>query len=349
MEWNGQFIKNGEIFMDTTNERQASVVKQENTIVVEPMVEPIQVENKAQQLHTLIEKFISSQDLKTKSRIAYTNALKQFFEWFVRMGIANPTREDILLYKNSLISQKLSFLTISNYIVVVRRFFEWAEGMKFYPNIAKGVKGAKSPKGFRKDPLSLEQLSELFKSIDRTSTLGKRDYAILKLMLGTGLRTIEVSRADAGDMRQDGEKTLLYIQGKGRDVKDDFVVLVPEVQKPLMEYLSTRDSIKEKDPLFVSISDSNMGERLASQRISKIVKKHLREVGINNCRLTAHSLRHTAITLCLLGGGTIQEAKTLARHSSIDTTLNYAHNIERMNQPPEEHLRKFLLDDQESG
>ena len=61
-----------------------------------------------------------------------------------------------------------------------------------------------------------------------------------------------------------------------------------------------------------------------------------------NGRLTAHSLRHTASTLSLQGGATIQEAQALGRHASIDTTMLYAHNIERIAQAPERKIAELL-------
>ena len=63
---------------------------------------------------------------------------------------------------------------------------------------------------------------------------------------------------------------------------------------------------------------------------------------LDSSRLTAHSLRHTAVTLALMGGATIQEARLLARHSSINTTLIYAHNINRVAQAPERKIDALL-------
>ena len=89
----------------------------------------------------LIERFLASQDIKPTSKQAYRRALRPFFRWLTQEGIRSPNREDILAYKRALEAQGRSSFTMSSYLVVVRRFFEWAEGMKLYPNIAKGVKG----------------------------------------------------------------------------------------------------------------------------------------------------------------------------------------------------------------
>jgi len=294
------------------------------------------------ELRTYLDQFFLSLDVKDSTKKAYRKSLKRFIEWITEKGMVTPTREDILAYKSHLRAQGLSSLTLSSYIVAVRRFFEWAEGMKLYPNIAKGIKGAKRAKGFRKDSLTVAQVKKLLSNIDRSSSQGKRDYAMLNLITRTGLRTIEVIMANTGDIRQKGGEAVLWIQGKGRDAKDDFVLLTEETLNPIMEYLQTRGKVKDTEPLFSSLSDRNKGKRLTTRSIRRVVKKYLRDIGLDSGRLTAHSLRHTAITLSLQGGATIQEAQALGRHADINTTLIYAHNINRIAQAPERKIDAIL-------
>jgi len=296
------------------------------------------------ELRTYLDQFFLSLDVKDSTKKAYRKSLKRFIEWITEKGMVTPTREDILAYKSHLRAQGLSSLTLSSYIVAVRRFFEWAEGMKLYPNIAKGIKGAKRAKGFRKDSLTVAQVKKLLSNIDRSSSQGKRDYAMLNLITRTGLRTIEVIMANTGDIRQKGGEAVLWIQGKGRDAKDDFVLLTEETLNPIREYLQTRGKTKDTEPLFSSLSDRNKGKRLTTRSIRRVVKKYLRDIGLDSERLTAHSLRHTAITLSLLGGATIQEAKVLGRHADINTTLIYAHNIDRIAQAPERKVDAILAE-----
>lgn len=295
-------------------------------------------------LDTLTDRFILSQDIKETTKGTYRRSLKRFLEWLTGEGIQNPTRDDILAYKGYLQTQGLSSLTLSTYMVVVRRFFEWTEGMKLYPNIAKGIKGAKRSRGFRKECLTINQVKELLNNIDRSNPQGKRNYAMLNLMVRTGLRTIEIIRADIEDIRQESGEAVLWIQGKGRDSKDEFVLLTEKTLKPIRDFINTRGAVKDLEPLFPSLSDRNKGKRLTTQSISKITKKSLRGIGLNSDRLTAHSLRHTAITLSLKGGATIQEARTLGRHADINTTLIYAHNIDRIEQAPERKIDAILAE-----
>jgi len=297
---------------------------------------------KKPEIESFIEDFLLAQDVSPSSRESYRKGLKRLLEWLKGQGVTNPSRETILSYKESLINEGLSSFSISAYIVAVRKFFNWLEATRGLPNIAKGIKGAKRVRGFRKDPLTIEQVRELLDSIDKSSIRGLRDYALINLLIRTGLRTIEIIRANVDDIRQEGGEALFYIQGKGRDEKDEFVLLTGETLKPIYEYLKARRSAKAGEPLFSSLSNRNSGERLTTRTVRRIVKQRLRTIGIESDRLTAHSLRHTAITLSLKAGATIQEAQALARHTNINTTLIYAQNIDRIKQAPERKIDALI-------
>lgn len=293
-------------------------------------------------LELLTDRFIASQDVGGSSKDTYRKTLRQFILWSKECQIINPEREDILSYKEYLKEKDLSALTLSSYLVAVRKFFEWTEGIKLYPNIAKGIKGSKQSRNFKKDPLTIEQVRELFSSVDRSDIKGLRDFAIINLLVRTGLRTIEVIRADIEDIRQESGEAVLWVRGKGRDSKDEFVLLTESTLRPIKEYLNIRNTRGGKKPLFASLSDRNRGGRLTTRSISRTVKNSLLKIGLNDSRLTAHSLRHTAITLALKGGATIQEAQALGRHANINTTLIYCHNINRVAQAPEKKIDLIL-------
>ncbi len=294
------------------------------------------------ELESFIAEFLRAQDVRESSRETYRKGLKRFLSWLQSRGVTSPTRETLLEYKDALRDAGLSPLSVSSYVVTVRKFFTWLETTRGLPNIARGIKGARRTRGFRKDPLTLPQVKELLGSIDRREILGLRDHALITLLTTTGLRTIEAIRADVEDIRQEGGEALLWIQGKGRDTKDEPAVLPAETLKPLYEYLAARGAAKKDAPLFTSLSNRNGGGRLNTRTLRRIIKERLRAIGIDSDRLTAHSLRHTAITLSLKGGATIQEAQALARHANINTTLIYSHNIDRIKQAPERLIAAML-------
>lgn len=289
-------------------------------------------------MYSLVDKFINAQDVKQSSKDTYHKALRRFIGWLKREDIHNPTREDILAYKEFLQAQKQSSFTISGYMTVVRKLFEYLESTIGYQNVAKGIKGAKRSKGFRKDALTVEQIRELLAHIDCSTIRGKRDYALLNLMLRTGLRTIELIRADVGDIRQQSGEAVLWIHGKGRDSKDEFVLLTQDTLKPTYEYLHARGKVDDSDPLFVSVSDRNKNKRLTTRSIRRIVKQHLRGINLDSDRLTAHSFRHTFATIALMNGAPLLQVKEAMRHNSVETTLIYTHSLDRVSNGAERYI-----------
>lgn len=294
-------------------------------------------------LEELVSRFLEAQDLAPSSKATYSRQLKRFTSWLRDTGRATRlgqlSREDVLAYKQSLQDSGLSSYTVSGYLVTVRKLFAWLEAEKVYPNIARDIKGLKKARGFRKDCLTPAQIRESLASIDRSTPDGLRDFALLNLLVRTGLRVIEIARAEVGDIRQESSEAVLWIQGKGRDSKDDFVLLVEDTLKPLRAYLSSRGKLPDEAPLFTSVSDRNTGQALTTRSISRIVKEAFRAVGLDSKRLTAHSLRHTAITLSIKGGASLQQAQAMARHSDPKTTMIYFHNLSRLQAGAERFIK----------
>ena len=275
--------------------------------------------------NNMFERFISYLDAKPKTIETYTKSLRAFYKWVMESGITNPTFEDVKAYRDYLLTEYKP-ATVQAYIFVVRRFFQWSEQAGLYPNVAGKLKGATITREPKKDYLTSSQVKTILSNITNI-----RDKAIVALMVSCGLRDIEVSRANVEDMRTLGDNTVLYLQGKGRDERNEFVIIPQPVEQAIRDYLKSRGSVNGSDPLFTSESNNSKGKRMTTRAISGIVKNTLIAAGFDSDRLTAHSLRHTAVTLALLNGANVQEAQQFARHKSINTTLIYAHNLEKQN------------------
>lgn len=288
------------------------------------------------------KKFIDYVDGSEKTVQTYTRNLKQFFKYLYENGIQEPKRDDVLAYRNELLKSKKAS-TVQNYLTVVKIFFSWCENENIYPNISKNLKGVKISKSHKKDNLTTWQVKEILKDIDQSTPQGIRDYAILSLLFTTGMRTIEVARAKLSDLSTIGNTPILYIQGKGRTDKTDYVKLQPQVEKAIRNTLKSRDVESMEEPLFTSFSNRNVKNHLSTRSISKIVKEAFIKAGFDNERLTAHSTRHTAITIALEAGRSIQEVQQFARHTNINTTLIYAHNLERANNQCEASIGQAIF------
>ena len=288
----------------------------------------------AANLDQLIESFLLAQDVGITSKVVYRRALKRFKEFLslreAAGGVGYLTKTDIVQYKSHLLAEGLSPRTGNLYLTSVRQFFKYLESNRIYPDVSTGLKGFKRSYGFNRDPLTLQQARDLLASIDTTSIIGMRDFAMINLMLRTGLRTMEVVGSDVGDIRQTSNATLLYVRSKGKDAKDDFVVLTREAYEPIARYLAARQCTDPRAALFVSHSTSNSGDRLTTQSLRLVVKKRLTDIGVFSSRISAHSLRHTFATMALANGATIEQVRDTLRHANIATTQIYVHTTDRI-------------------
>ena len=277
----------------------------------------------------LFTRFIAYLDATPKTIETYTKAIRQLFNYFSLNGIRRPQREDIIAFKEELKASGHKPTTIQNYITATKLFFSWASQGGYYPNITDHLKGVRLSREHKKDYLTSRQVKEVLGSIERDTLQGLRDYAMLTLMVTGGLRDIEVSRANVGDLRAAGDNTVLYVQGKGRQEKAEYIKISPQVEKVIRAYLTARENAGEGEPLFTSLSNNSRGGRLSTRSISGVVKSRLKGAGYNSERLTAHSLRHTAVTLSLLAGKDITEVQQFARHANINTTMIYNHSLDK--------------------
>ncbi|MCP4153566.1 MAG: tyrosine-type recombinase/integrase [bacterium] len=272
-------------------------------------------------------RFIADRDVGTESKRAYECNIYLFFDWVKDTGrrIIEMERADIIEYKEDMKAAGLAANSINSYLTVVKLFFEWAEGLKIYPNISAGIKGLKVAKGHKKLPLSVKEVKKMLKAIDKSTVVGLRDYALINLLLRAGLRTIEATRINVGDIKDFNGTYVVYVHGKGRTEKDEFVVLTPKALKPIKEYLKTRGRTKQGEPLFISYGRGarNKGNRLSRRTIRHIGKEALRKIGIDNEKVTTHSFRHTAAVIMLQKSGSLHTTQLFLRHSDPSTTQNY--------------------------
>jgi integrase/recombinase XerC len=115
------------------------------------------------------------------------------------------------------------------------------------------------------------------------------------------------------------------------------------VEQALRAYLKGRQGMKGTDPLFTSTSNNNRGGRVSTRTVSGLVKSRLVSAGYDSERLTAHSLRHTAATLNLLNGGSLEETQQLLRHGNLNTTMIYVHSMNRQKNESETRIAHAIF------
>lgn len=297
-----------------------------------------------------LRRFWAMLDVMPATRATYERNMARYVSWLGTHGLTvlDPVApgNDYLLrdYKEWLL-QEHQGSTVQTYLIPVRRFYRWLSSISAALNPAANLKAPRTGKAHSRTALSDEQARRtvaVARECAEDGTLaGLRDCALYLLLLGCGLRTIEAARANVGDLYMDGGRWVLRVQGKGHATKDDVAVLPDVVADAIQSYLQRRQKYARQNdepmtddaPLFVSFGNRSRGRRLSTRAISRIAKTILQDAGIDDVRITAHSLRHTAVTSALRHGASEQAAQQLARHRDINTTMRYAHNLKRLSNP----------------
>lgn len=278
----------------------------------------------------LVSSFLAAQDVRPHTLENYRHHLSAFFAAHQGEPI---TPAAVARWRDTLLAEGRSALSVGSYLSAVRCFFAWAEGAGISPNLARGVKSPKAERRFRRLPLSASSARYVL-SVCRTP----RERLLVELMLRCGLRGVELSRANIGDRTIRAGRDVLHVQGKGRDDREAFVVLAPSVVTAWNAYLATLGPVHLSSPLFPASRGPKAGERLSTRSVRAEVSSVLQRAGVKEARVTAHSLRHTCAVELRRAGASLQDVQRVLRHASSDTTALYSAFAEdelRLAAPPE--------------
>jgi len=278
----------------------------------------------------VIPQFLAEADIQDQSRALYDFSIRKFFLWVHANNIDpdNINRADLIKYKKQLQNSGLSISTVKNYLTIVRIFFSWASQNGIHDDVMVGIKSPRYDNTYKRYPLTGDQVKQLLNSIDRSTEIGVRDYALILLMVFNGLRRLEVSAINVSDIVVDGEKQGIYIKGKGRLEKDQFIKITDSSVDAINDYLVLRKVFDDKDPLFTSTYSTTKGKRLEASSITRVIKKRMRAIDLDSKYYTCHSLRHTAACLLLSNGFDLHKVQLFMRHKSPATTQLYTRVID---------------------
>lgn len=291
-----------------------------------------------------LQDWIEFCDVQPCTLRTYNKAIENFLGYLKNNGIAQPTREDVISYREWLLADGYKVSSARLYLTIVKKFFKWLSSKGLYLNVADEVKlPVDNSTEHAHDALSLDEARQAISSFKGTDEKSLRDKCIMALMICCGLRSVEVCRLDIGDFEKRKGVWFVCVHGKARDGKVDTVQVSEQVKKILDDYLSVRAGAKKGTPLFVSTANRNRGQRLETQTVSRLAKKVFAEIGIVSKRVTCHSCRATAITLMLKAGVPMREVQRVARHRSATTTEIYAHDIDAFNNRGVKTLSNLLF------
>lgn len=293
-------------------------------------------EHVAAWLHDLQQR-VDAQELSADTATGYRRGVMKFTTW---LQSQQPTGETIRAWKAELLKAGTRPASVNAWLSGVRSFFGWlAETQQIPFNPAAMIKGA-TRKGTRKrhtrQSLTDNEVRRLLKQPNRETKQGARDYAILATMLYTASRGIEIHRADLADLRTEGGKLVLMVQGKGHQEKDELLVLIGEAETAMRDWLAVRGNTK--GALFVSLSNRTQNERLSRSALREIVKGYFALAGVHGDNKTTHSLRHTAITSAIRNHAPAEKVRGMSRHASLDTLMIYYHETDRIDDPAENYI-----------
>ncbi|MBA2440114.1 MAG: tyrosine-type recombinase/integrase [Thermoleophilaceae bacterium] len=165
--------------------------------------------------------------------------------------------------------------------------------------------------------LEPEQVRRLLDSCDRSARTGRRDFAILTMLVRLGLRAGEVAGLTLEDV--DWRAGELVVVGKGR--RAERLPLPVDVGEAITSYLRDgRPASAQDRSLFVRVKAPHRG--LTSAGVSQVVVSAGRRAGLG--QIHAHRLRHSAATQMLRAGGSLEEIGQVLRHRAALTTAIYA-------------------------
>jgi site-specific recombinase XerD len=218
--------------------------------------------------------------------------------------------------------------TIAKKLTVLRRLFTFLYEQGVIPiNPSAGLKLPKVSNETTREILTLAECNQLLASIETTTIRGKRDKAILALLLINGLRVCEITRANMGDLIQTEGCLVLRVRGKGG--KNIDTRIRDDVREVIQAYVGTRGTLQEKESLFIGTTH-RAKDRITRRNVQYMVKVRLKRLGIDRPHVSTHSLRHSSITHLINGGASLIAAQDFARHSNPATTQRYFHNLDRL-------------------
>jgi site-specific recombinase XerD len=269
-----------------------------------------------------------------RTREEYRRDLRHYLTWCAeyQMDPFNQKRVQIDAFRNWLV-ENYSNGAVNRHLSVVGGLFKYAMGEPELEDIVLRNPAALA----KREPVSnISQATGLSFSEAEQLLRGAEAYsprcsAVVHILLLTGMRVSELVNADIEDLGEErGHKVLTIIRKGGRR---QTLVIPPSAWAALMDYLDERT----EGPLIVT----STSRRITRQGIWDMIKRLGRRSGIRQIR--THDLRHTAVTLALESGKSLESVQDMAGHSDPRTTRRYDRARNNLDNSPsyalDEHLR----------
>ena len=275
-----------------------------------------------------------------RTRRAYQADLKEFMAF---VGIQVPeqfrgiTRAHVLAWRQSLEQRGLGGASIRRKLAALSSLYEYlCDRQAVTHNPVKGVKRPAVDTYEGKTPaLSDGQARQLLDAPDPTTGKGKRDRAILAVLLYHGLRRAELCALDVGDVQERRGVKHLRVQGKGGKLR--YAPLHPAAAARIDDYLAHAGHAGQKtSALFRALRNPSTGGRLSDKGVyTNVVLHYGRPLKLTDLPLFGpHVMRATAATNALEHGADIAKVQEWLGHANIQTTRVYDRRHTRAEDSP---------------
>ena len=293
-----------------------------------------QLADLAPAIKTTLEKVYAS------SRRVYTMDIKFFLQWMLQHSLVPGMLgyAELVSYQSYLLA-RYEKAGAARRLSVVRSLLAVHSRLTGMPNPAEGLPKISLDDESPHRALSKQEARDLLGAINRATLIGKRNYAIIKLLLRTGLRRAEAAALTIGDLDREAGHHIAWIRhGKGN--KRRKVKLPVDVFRAIEEYIDAawRRDVSPSAPLFVRVRKGGFVTELGIS--DKVIERLVIDLGENiGIALTPHDLRTTFITLAVDGGAGLRKTPYAAAHKDPRTTERYDRNKQDLDNNAVDYIR----------
>ena|SRR5271157_5639599 len=270
---------------------------------------------------------LAADDLSAATRRGYRYDLLRFVAWYVSQHGTPPdlprlTEHDVIAWRQHMLTlRQLKPATINRRLEAIRGLLRWAEASgTVASNVAAEVKTIRMARSTKPLGLTAGEVHGLLRAAGESSHgLARRNYALVQLMLQTGLRIGEVVALRRRDITLRERAGAVRVR-HGKGFKEREVPLNATARRALRQLLEQDPSAQPQDPIFRSTRDVPIPVR----SIQNTIRALARRAGLTRAGISAHSLRHTfALAWLRQHPGQLVELAQLLGHESLDTTAIY--------------------------
>ena len=268
------------------------------------------------------EEYLVKLDLSPATVVNYLADMRGVARWCVESGqgcsLLNLTTDDVRAYCQHLRTARgLSPATVNRHLQAIRKFCNFARQANLMEsNPAADVRPIQAPPTLRR-ALEADEIARLLEAAQAgRPSLVKRDYAIVQLLLQTGIKVGELTELQLADIELTDSRGTLTVKSNGGNSHRCIPLDAPACQA-LQEYLRVRPPSPGVKHLFLS----QEGNSISTRTVQRLVNVYTRAADLTG--VSAHTLRYTFATSMLEEIDDVATVADLLGHRSVKTTLRY--------------------------